>query len=474
MKAILALPPFDQTKTYGGNVFKRGQLPPLGVGYLAASAESRGHEVDFIDAPLYGYDIDGTVAAIFKKKPDIIGISCLTKLASSAYALAASIKEKEPGLPIVMGGPHISSFHETVFNECDSVDCLVPGDGEETFADLLDALENDGDLSQVKGLIYKTTGGEIINTSPREPVRDLDQLPFPLRSIYDNKRYIPLPNQCHRLPATTVITSRGCPYGRCRFCYQGGKYAGSYRRRSAENVVQEIETLVRDMGIREIVFWDDNFCVNYDWIARFCDLLDEKGVKINWSVQGRVNTVSEKMLLRMAKSGCYNVYYGFESGSQETLDFVRKGITLDQSRNAVRWAKKAGMEIRGSFIFAMPGDTPEKAEQTIRFACELNVDWMIFYPYHVQPGTELGDIAATHGAILQQAADMYAPSYVPEGYDSAEQIADIIKSAYRRYYLRPAFILRALWRARDPYVFRNNVLAFWYWLSLMLKKSESA
>ncbi len=473
MRITLIIPPFDHNKTYGGGVFKRGQLPPLGVGYLAAIASREGHQVTLIDAPLYGYDLRETVEAAITSTPDIVGISCLTKLAPSAYLLAQNLKSCDASVPVVMGGPHVSSFHETVFKECDSVDYLVPGDGEITLAALLACLEGKRDLGDVKGLIYKLPDGAIVSNPVREPLNDLDQLPFPDRSIYDNDRYIPLPSQGRRLPATTVITSRGCPYGKCRFCYQGGKYAAPYRRRSPENVVEEITALVRAMGVREIIFWDDNFCVNYDWVSRFCDLLDERSININWSAQGRVNTVSEKMLQRMAKSGCYNVYYGFESGSQETLDFVKKGITLDQSRDAVRWAKQAGMEIRGSFIFALPGDTPEKAEQTIRFACELNIDWMIFYPYHVQPGTQLGDIALSHGTILPQSTDMHVPSYVPEGYASAEQIAVIIKKAYLRYYLRPKYILRALWSIRKPYVFRNNVLAFWYWLSLMLKSTAN-
>jgi radical SAM superfamily enzyme YgiQ (UPF0313 family) len=210
--------------------------------------------------------------------------------------------------------------------------------------------------------------------------------------------------------------------------------------------------------------------VNKKWVYTFCDLLDENGVQINWSVFARVNSVSEELLKRMSKSGCYNIYFGFESGSQENLDFMKKGITLDESRNAVRCARKAGMDVRGSFIFAMPGDTPEKAEETIQFACELNVDWLVFYPYQVQPGTWLGDIAPDYGTVLEQDVDSLIPSYIPKGYDNKEQIEQLLRSANRRYYLRPKFILKVLWRMRDPYAFKNVVLAFMFWLHIVSKR----
>ncbi len=200
-------------------------------------------------------------------------------------------------------------------------------------------------------------------------------------------------------------------------------------------------------------------------------MLDENKLNIAWTVQGRVNTVTEAMLHRMAASGCYNIYFGFESGSQETLDFVQKGITLEQSRDAVRWAKQAGMEIRGSVILGLPDDTPEKAEQTIRFACELNIDWMIFYPYHVQPGTCLGDVADDYGVTLESRTEMHAPSYVPNTYQGPEHLTRLLKQANRRYYLRPRYIARTLWRMRNPYALKNTCLAFLYWLTLMLKRN---
>ncbi len=471
MNLVLITPPFEHDRSYGGGVFRRGMLPPLGVGYLASMAKKHGHQVSFIDAPLMGYSIEKTVEVVKEVNANVVGISVLTKTMTSAYMLSKALKKKDPSLPIVMGGAHITSFYENVFDQCPDVDYLIPGEGEISLAELLDCLECGNNPESVAGLLLKRPEGGYYATPEREYVKDLDILPHPLRSIYENRLYIPLPNQSRRLPATTVITSRGCPYGKCRFCYQGGKYSSPYRHRSPENVINEIQQLIGKLKIREIAFWDDNFCVNKKWVYKFCDLLDENKIHISWSVFARVNSVSEELLKRMSKSGCYNIYFGFESGSQENLDFMKKGITLDESRKAVRFARKAGMDVRGSFIFAIPGDTPTKAEETIRFACELNVDWLVFYPYQVQPGTWLGNIAPEYGTVLEQDVDSLVPSYIPRAYESKEEIENLLKSANRRYYLRASFILNVLWRMRNPHTFKNILFAFIFWLNITYKSN---
>jgi len=467
MKLTLVLPPFDLINAYSaGSGIKRGNLPPLGVGYLAAAVAQAGHQVDFVDPAIKGLDVAGTAAEVLSRAPQVVGISCTTKLAGPAYAMAEAIKKTAPGVKVIMGGPHVTSFYDQVLRDCASLDVVVPGEGERVLPALLTALEKGTPLEAIAGIIYKDSAGLIHTTEKAPLVKDLDEFAFPLRSIYQQEAYIPLPNQYHRLPATTIITARGCSYGKCKFCYQGGKYAPTYRRRSPENVVAEIKELVRDYGIRELIFWDDNFCINLTWIKRLCDLLDQERIRITWTVQGRVNSVSLEMLKRMAASGCYSVYYGLESGNQFMLDLVQKGIKLDQARNAVRWARKAGMETRGSVIFGFPHDTPEIAEQTFRFVCELNIDWLIFYPYHVKVGTPLADLAMQEGVILEvEEDDMLRPSYVPKGYRDAEHLAETIKSCYRRYYLRPRYILRTLWRMRDPRRWLNYWYAFLYWRS---------
>lgn len=467
MKTVLVMPPFDLASYLSKTrSLKRGMLPPLGVGYVAGAAKARGHRAVFIDAPLLGLGLEETVERILAEDPGVVGLTGLTRMAPATYALAEALKQQRPGLLIVMGGPHPTAFAAKVLEECEHVDILAPGEAEDTFADLLDRLEAGKPWTDLDGIIYRDGAGEIVATEPRIPVRDLDTIPPPARDVYQNALYVPMPNQSRRRPATTIITSRGCPYGRCRFCYQGGAYKSYYRRRSPGHVVDEIEHLTRDYGMREIIFWDDNFCINEEWVGAFCDELDKRAIDITWSAQGRVDTVTESMLARMAQSGCYNIYYGLESGNQETLDFVQKGTTLDQARRAVQWARKYDMEIRGSFILGLPDSTPAKDEQTIRFACELNMDWTIFFPFHPQLGTPLWNVALECGEFAEHDGEMHMPRYVPEGYASREELHRVVRSAYRRFYLRPRYIGQALWRARRPAVIRNYYDAFRYWLSV--------
>ncbi|NIA15477.1 MAG: radical SAM protein [Nitrospiraceae bacterium] len=468
MKIVLILPPFDIASSLGGEQrVVRGVLPPLGLGYIAAAVEARGHTVQLLDGCALQLGAEQLVARALELAPDLVGVSCLSKLAESAYEMVRILKGRAPNVPVVMGGAHVTSFADTILLDCPEIDVLVPGEGEIVFADLVDRMERGEGWHTLDGIVYRDEAGEVVATPTAKPVRRLDDLPHVARHIFDASLYSPLPNQARRKPATTAITSRGCPWGKCQFCFQGGRYASPYRRRSPENVVEELVALARDYGIREVLFWDDNFCANSKWVNRFCDLLDESGVDLTWTVLGRVNTVNEAMLKRIAKSGCYSVYFGFESGLQEQLDLVQKGATLDQARDAVCWARKAGLEIRASFIFGLPTDTPQKAEQSLRFACELNPDWVVFFPFHLRPGTPIEAVARREGTVLKEDVDVHLPSYVPKGYESREQLAAVVKRAYRKYYLRPRFIAGALWRARKPSVLKNYLSAFRYWLELV-------
>ena len=470
MRVVLVVPPFSASPEAGAAKIKRGKLrplPPLGPGYIAAVLEAHGHEVALVDSQARELDVHGAVDAIFAEEPDVVGVSCFTAFAHVSYALADAIKARNPRTPVVLGGPHATAFHETILADCPSVDFVAPGEAEHVFAELLDCLGNGRPVAETRGIVFRDEHGNPVSTPPAEPVRRLDELPQPARHIFGSHRYVPLPNQARRTPATTAMTSRGCPWAKCRFCYQGGKYASPYRRRSPENVLEELRHLVRDLGYREVLFWDDNFCLNERWIRRFCGLLDADGLDLTWTVQGRVDTITRDMLHRMAASGCYNIFLGFESGNPELLEVVDKGITLDQIRRAVGWANEAGLEIRGSFIMGLPTETPAMSLKTIDFACELDVDYMVFMPYHVQAGTALEELALREGRVFEpKEFDYNKPSYVPNTYSGPEELAEMIRYAYRRYYLRPRYVARALWKARRPAIARNYVRAFLHWYRL--------
>jgi anaerobic magnesium-protoporphyrin IX monomethyl ester cyclase len=459
MHIVLVSPPYSLAVT--------GKIPPLNVGYLAAAVESRGHSAGFIDAPALELDIVGTVVEIRARKPDIVGITCLTTTAKTAYALAEAIKAADPKLPVVLGGPHVTAFWNEILDECPGVDFLVPGEGEKALSNLLDRLQARQPVDDLRGIVFRDSEGKTIVAPPEEPYQNLDDIPLCARHVYQQDLYKPLPNQGIRQPLTIMMTSRGCPWARCTFCYQSGPYAHRYRRRSPANVVAEMVYLVRDLGYREILFWDENFCINEKWVAAFCDLLDREKLRVPWTVQGHARNLSLRMLQRMAAAGCYNIFFGIESGNQHILDMVDKGTTLDDCRKAVHWAKQAGMEVRASFIIGFPTETPAMAENTIRFAFELNTDYFLLVPYHPWRGTPLGEFALQHGHCIEWNNDWISPSYVPDTFASAQQLADLVMSGYRRYYLRPRYMAQAIWRSRHPYMFLRNLRAFWYWVTLM-------
>lgn len=472
MKIVFVLPPYDYSRSMG-NTRKKAQiglLPPLGVGYLAAYVEKHGHTAALVDAVAEQLDVEQATEAVAQLQPDAVGISSFTTLTpNDAYALARELRRRLPETPLIMGGPHVTSFAKTILNECPEVDILIPGDGEIPLNSVLTCLSERRSCEEVPGILFRGPNGEIVATPKAEIEKDLDQFPHPARHIYKHHLYLPLPSLSARRPVTSMITSRGCPWGRCKFCYQGGEYASSYRRRTPGNVMEEITSLVRDHGIRNIVFWDDNFCFVPKWIEAFCDLLEGSGYGLVWSVLSRVNTISPEMLRRMAKAGCYSIQFGVESGHAGILEMVNKGHSLEQCRQAVKWAQEAGMDTRAFFMLGFPTETPEMSDQTIRFACELNVDYAIFFSYHVQPGTALADLALCEGRC-GDFHGQHLPSYLPNTYPSAEALGEKVKEAYRRYYFRPAYIRRALVRLlRKPSLIKNHFLGLYYWLGLMLR-----
>jgi anaerobic magnesium-protoporphyrin IX monomethyl ester cyclase len=473
MKIVLVLPPYDYTRSLGSRRKRKqiGLLPPLGAGYLSAWLEREGHEVALVDAVAEQFDVGKAVEAVLAREPDIIGISSFTTLRpNDAYPIAEALKQVRPDVPVVMGGPHVTAFTGAILEECPAVDILVPGDGEIPFGEIAGCLEKGQDWREVRGILYRDENGDCAATEPAEVVEDIDIFPHPARHIYKQDLYCPLPSLSPVRPATSIITSRGCPWSRCRFCYQGGCYAAPYRRRSPENVVDEIRCLHHDYGIRNIVVWDDNFCYGPDWVHRFCDLLEAEKLPVIWSILSRTNTVEDWMFKRMAAAGCYSVQFGIESGSPEILRMVRKGHTLDQCRKAVCLAKAAGLETRAFFMLGFPGETPAMARKTIDFACELNVDYAVFFAYYIAPGTDLEAESLAKGRRLDYTAQ-HLPSYVPDTYSGPEELAAMVKEAYRRYYFRPAWMARAIARMiRKPAILKNHIEGFYYWLGLMFSE----
>ena len=215
---------------------------------------------------------------------------------------------------------------------------------------------------------------------------------------------------------------------------------------SPARVIAEIKHLMERYGAREISFWDDTMTIRKDWMMEFCDRLISAGVDITWTCYGHVNTITEELLFKMKKAGCFNIFYGYESGDQGLLDMVDKGTTLDRIRQVNQWTKEAGIEIRASFMLGLPGETPELARKTIDFAIELDPDYAQFSLPTPYPGTSLWHQAKNYGNLKTDFSEYHGWSavFLPSGYKSRDELLALEKEAMRRFYFRPGYILNKL------------------------------
>jgi radical SAM superfamily enzyme YgiQ (UPF0313 family) len=447
MKVLLLFPPVTLKERYSKDMKDDeeigGHLPPLGLLYLSAILKERGIDVKLIDATASALDESDILESIGKESPDIIGISTLTPTFQRIKEMAKKIKLEFPDTPIVMGGPHVSIFPSETLEENSYIDYIVFGEGEYTLLELVETLKGRGDFSKIKGLAYREEG-VVKKNEARDIIKDLDSLPFPARDLLEMEKYSPLPNNYKQLPLTNMLVSRGCPF-HCSFCCKAivGRV---YRIRSVENVIAEIKELREKYNIKEVAFWDDVFTVKRKWVLEFCDRLKEEGIDISWTCESRVNLVDLELLKKMKEAGCWNIFYGIESGDQQLLDNIDKGIKVEQIRNAVKWAKEAGLEIRGSFMLGLPGETPELARKTIQFAIDLDVDYAQFSVTTPFPGTKLYDDADKFGTLTRD-FDRYTewnPVFIPHAYKNEEELEKIHREAYRRFYIRPSYFLKRI------------------------------
>jgi len=410
---------------------------PLNLAYLASSLEQEEHEVKCVDMRI-NPDID------IRKEIrdfDIVGISSCTPSIKEAWRIAEAAKKEDK--TVILGGPHPSALPEESLQKS-YVDIVVRGEGEETIKKIC----RGADLKDIKGISFKKNN-RIIHNESRPLIKDLDLIPFPARHLFDLKKYHSALHK-NRIIGD-ILTSRGCPCN-CNFCYKAifGRF---YRMRTPENVIQEWKEII-DMGIEEISLMDDNFSVDQERASKICNMIMDKGLKIDWNATGglRVDCVSKNLLAIMKKSGCYRIAFGAESGSQFILDKIGKNIKIRQIKNAVKLAKKIGLEITLFFIIGNLYENEKTMQQTIDFAKELDPDYVQFTVATPYPGTQLYDAVKKEGKLLVTNWEEYG-SYEGKAYFehnelTKELVERMYRKAYKEYYLRPKIMLRYLKKHR--------------------------
>jgi anaerobic magnesium-protoporphyrin IX monomethyl ester cyclase len=377
MRVALVAPPYP---------LEEAPSPPLGLSYAASAFEQAGAEVRILDYIVSRYTPDKLKRALDEFQPDLVGTTSVTMNFIPAAEILKTAKQWKDSLITLMGGPHVSFDAAGTLKAYPEIDLLVIGEGETTIRELVRVLNKGERWQDIKGLAYRR-GEDCVVTESRELIADLDELALPARHLLPMSRYLAL-----GFPAT-MITGRGCPYG-CIFCL-GRKMVGpTPRARKAALVVDEMEELLA-YGFSRINIADDLFTAQKEKVREVCEEIGRRNLKVTWTAFSRVNTVDRETLKLMRESGCDCISFGIESGNPEMLKRIRKGITLDQARQAVALCKEAGILTHASFMVGLPGETAETLRDTAEFSKSLD----ILYGFHF--------LAPFPGTTVREKIDQY-------------------------------------------------------------------
>jgi len=405
-KILLVQPPYDILR-----IEPKGAQPPLGLAYLASVLE-RDYEVKILDAVVEGYEYEQIIDRDFKRyglhfddikkeiekfNPDVVGVSCLfSTQAENSHKVVELAKEVNPDIVTLFGGAHPSALPELVMEDA-NVDFAIIGEGEYTTRDLLRVLETGSGFSTLDGLAFRENGS--VRVLPKTSyIQDLDKLPFPARHLLSMEKYFkintPMGTTTHRIPNTCLSTSRGCS-ANCIFCSIHTVWGRKYRTRTPENVIDEIEFLMKKYGIKELQFYDDNLTFNRVRAFRIFNEMIKRKLNLLWTTPNGVAiwTLDEELLRKMRESGCYKISLGIESGDDYVLHhIIQKPLNLKRVKPIINFCKELGMCIDAFFVVGFPGETKEQMEKTLTFARKLKVDNLSITLATPHPGTRLYEI----------------------------------------------------------------------------------
>ncbi|MCS7114305.1 MAG: radical SAM protein [Nitrososphaerota archaeon] len=419
-------------------MFKHHPLVPLGLAYLTSVLEKAGYEVKVFDCPPLGLKHGELIKMLTEFSPDFVGITCMTMMYPSAVQVATMVKENLPDTIVGVGGPHVTFYDEETLRECPSVDLVVRGEGEQTILEIAACIKEKRKLSNVEGITLRENG-KIIRTPERPLIQNLDALPYPAYHLFPMDSYRIYGNKI--MP---IITSRGCPF-QCSFCVTSRMVGKKFRARSPENVVDELEWLVKEHDADAVCFYDDTLTLDKKRIIEICNIIRKRKINVVWDCQTRVDQISLEVLEGMAKAGCQLVSFGVESGSNKVLGKIGKGTTVEQNKKAVMLAKKVGLLVAVSVIIGYPGETVETVNETLKFLWETKPDDVYICFATPYPGTKLRKMIKDMGWEISNDWSKYdtlTPVFKnPELPD--EYMVRLRENFYNKYY-SPSYILRHL------------------------------
>lgn len=421
MKIVLTRPPRRDARDAGLPV------PPLGLAYVASAMIAAGHDVEIIDAIGLGIGWRDYKDKIEVIQPDLIGFGTMTPTADITYRAAKLLRPLAKW--IVVGGPHATAVKSILLDDCEEVDHLVIGEGEEVVAPYVKWLESGEKNDPPNGVMAR---GKPFTES--KPTIEINDIPRPARHLLKGCEYRYL--MATRRGFATMITSRGCPF-RCTFCDKSVS-GSNWRARRASDVVDEMEEL-SNSGIGFINIYDDNFTLKRARVIDICDEILNRGLDIHWKCEGRVDGVDLHLLKLMHRAGCRVIAYGVESGNRDSLQRLRKDVTIERVIQAFSETREAGLRTMAYAILGIPGETAKEVLQTTRFIKEIGADYVQYSTLSALPGTKIGEGIEPVNVISPVDSDLYRPTIteIP-----ANELSKLMREAWRDFYLRPT----SMWR----------------------------
>jgi radical SAM superfamily enzyme YgiQ (UPF0313 family) len=379
---VLVNPPAEVVRE---ECYDRPHYPSIGIAYIGGYLETRlGVRSLIVDGKMERLSVDETVARIVSAHPRIVGFTAFTHMVNTAHRIALRVRELLPEAVLVLGGYHASFLPERSMQEFPGFDFLVVGEGEMAFADLVTAIRAGEREPRIHGVWYRNAAGEIVAGGRGDVPKTLDEQGFPAWHLFDAeamKKYVKV------LP---VMSQRGCPF-ECNFCSR--PYGRVVRRRSPAHVADELQRNIDVFGIGETGFYDETFTVNKKHVIGICNEILQRGLKVRWQATVHANTVDEPLVRMMKDAGCSGAGFGVESGDDDIIAAMKKGVNRERIKAATDIFRKVGLNFSTFFIIGHPGETAMTVWRSIRFAAELNANRPAFGVMVPYPGTEIWEMA---------------------------------------------------------------------------------
>ncbi|MFA5453038.1 MAG: radical SAM protein [Candidatus Methanomethylophilaceae archaeon] len=427
---------------------------PIWLSYATALLEKE-HETRLVDAPAWGWNKDDVLRDVCEFGPDLLVFDSSFPSLKNDISVAADIKSHSPSTTMVLVGPPASLYADKIL-ENPGVDIVARWEYDFTLQELANVMQNNGDISKVAGISYHRNGEVVHNPDrPFSTSEMLDTVPF-VAPIY--KKYLNINDYFlgqSLYPEVQIFTGRGCP-NQCTFCAWPQTLTGRcYRVRKISSVLDEMEWIEKNLHVKEVFFEDDTFTINKDRVIEFCNGYIERKLSVAWSCNARANTLDMETMILMKKAHCRLLIGGFESGSEDILKTIKKGITLDQIRSYTKNAKKAGLMVHGDFIVGLPGETTETIQKTRALINEIRPDIIQIAVASPFPGTEFYDWCRDNGYLLTDDPNEYLDA---DGHQKAiisypelsnEEMVAEVNAILHDYYVSIKYVslaMQQIWR----------------------------